>query len=65
MLTTTETAALAGTSRYTVEREIRRGRLAAGRLGRHYAIEPDEAKRWAAQFRPYEGLRKDRSRSAS
>lgn len=61
MLTTTEVAKLAGTTRHTVEREIRRGRLTAGRVGRQYAIEPDEAQRWAAQYRPYEGLRKDRS----
>jgi excisionase family DNA binding protein len=32
MLTVTEVAALAGTSRHTVEREIRRGDLSAQRL---------------------------------
>ena len=58
MLTTTEVAALADTTRYTVEREIHRGNLAAEKFGRAWAIETDEAKRWAAQFRPYAGLRR-------
>lgn len=58
VLTTTEVAALASTTRYTVEREIQRGNLEAEKVGRQWAITPDEAKRWAAQFKPYAGLRK-------
>ena len=57
MLTTTKVAAMAGTTRHTVEREIRRGNLKAGKFGRNWAIELAEAERWAAQFRPYAGLR--------
>ena len=59
MLTTTEVAAKVGTTRYTVEREIRRGNLKAERLGRQWAVAEDEAERWGAQFQPYAGLRKD------
>jgi excisionase family DNA binding protein len=58
VLTTTEVAAKAGTTRYTVEREIRRGNLKAEKVGRQWAIQVDEADRWAAQFRPYAGVRK-------
>ena len=57
MLTTTQAAALAGTTRFTVEREIKRGHLAAQRTGRIWSIDPAEAKRWAAAFTPYAGLR--------
>jgi len=53
MLSVHTVAAIAGTSRHTVEREIRRGNLSAQRVGRHWAINPWEARRWAAQFRPY------------
>lgn len=53
MLTTTEVAAKAGVSRYTVEREIRRGNLGAEKVGNRWAIAETEAERWAAQFRPY------------
>jgi excisionase family DNA binding protein len=59
MLTVTEVAELAGTSRHTVEREIRRGNLSAQRIGRRWAINPWEAGRWAARFRPYAALRGD------
>jgi excisionase family DNA binding protein len=58
MLTTTQVAALADTTRYTVEREIERGNLEAQKIGRQWAISPDEAARWAAQFKPYASLRK-------
>lgn len=61
MLTTTEVAALADTTRHTVEREIRRGNLKAEKFGRWWTIEPDEAQRWAAQFQPYAALRKNDS----
>ena len=60
MLSTTEAAKLARTTRHTVEREIHRGNLRAEKAGRVWAIADDEAERWAAQFRPYEGLRRDR-----
>ena len=53
MMTTTQLAAKAGTSRYTVEREIRRGNLTAQKAGRWWVIEEAEADRWAAQFKPY------------
>jgi len=58
VLTTTEVAAKAQTTRYTVEREIRRGNLKAGKVGRQWAVEEAEADRWAARFQPYAGLRK-------
>lgn len=56
MLTTTQAGALADTSRYTVEREIRRGNLKAKKVGRQWAIEDADAKKWAASFKPYAGL---------
>ena len=58
MLTTTEVAAKANTTRHTVEREIRRGNLQAEKVGRQWVIEPTEAERWAGAFLPYAGLRK-------
>jgi excisionase family DNA binding protein len=58
MLTTTQVAAMGKTSRFTVEREIARGNLAAQKVGRTWAIQPDEAERWAAQFLPNAGNRK-------
>jgi excisionase family DNA binding protein len=63
VLTTTETAAKANVSRYTVEREIRRGNLTAGKVGNRWAIDDAEAERWAAQFRRYAEQR-DRDRTA-
>ena len=57
MLTTTEVAAKADTTRHTVEREIKRGNLRAEKIGRQWAVEQAEAERWAAQFRPYAALR--------
>jgi excisionase family DNA binding protein len=57
MLSTTQVAELAGTTRYTVEREIRRGNLGAEKVGRTWVIDPPEAERWAKSFRPYAGLR--------
>jgi excisionase family DNA binding protein len=65
MLSTAQAAELASTTRYTVEREIRRGNLAAEKIGRTWVIEPAEAKRWAAQFKPYAGLHRDRREAAS
>lgn len=53
MLTTTELADKAGTSRFTVEREIRRGNLAAEKKAGRWLIADSEAERWAAQYRPY------------
>jgi hypothetical protein len=52
MLSTAETAAMTTppTTRYTVEREIRRGNLAAEKTGGRWLIEPSEAERWAAGF---------------
>ena len=64
MLTTTEVAAKANTTRHTVEREIKRGNLKAEKLGRQWAIKQDEAERWAAQFRPYAGLRTPKAAAA-
>ena len=58
MLSTADVAAMANTSQDTVEREIDRGNLAADKVGRTWVIEAAEAERWAAQFRPYAGLRK-------
>jgi excisionase family DNA binding protein len=61
MLTTSEVAAMADTTRYTVEREIRRGNLTAQKVGRNWVVEDAEAKRWAGQFEPYGSLRKPKS----
>jgi excisionase family DNA binding protein len=58
VLSTADVAAMAGTSQDTVEREIDRGNLEAAKVGRTWVIEAAEARRWAAQFRPYAGLRK-------
>lgn len=58
MLSTADVAAMAHTSQDTVEREIERGNLEADKVGRTWVIEAAEAGRWAAQFRPYAGLRK-------
>jgi hypothetical protein len=49
---------MAETTRYTVEREIKRENLKAEKIGRTWVIDVAEAERWAAQFRPYAGLRK-------
>ena len=56
-LTTTQVAALAGTTRHTVEREIKRGNLAADRIGRQWAVGEHEAARWAQAFIPYAAQR--------
>jgi len=63
VLTTADTAKLTDppTTRYTVEREIHRGNLKAEKAGRQWIIDPEEAERWAAQFKPYAGLRKRRT----
>ena len=58
MLSTTKLADMAGTTRHTVEREIRRGNLRAAKVGRTWVIDPAEAQRWAEHFTPYAGLRK-------
>jgi excisionase family DNA binding protein len=58
VFSTTQAAAMAGTTRHTVEREIHRGHLQAEKIGRTWVIAPAEAQRWAAQFQPYSGLRK-------
>jgi excisionase family DNA binding protein len=59
MMSTTQVAELASTTRFTVEREIRRGNLHGQKIGRTWVIDQAEAERWAAQFTPYAGLRKD------
>jgi hypothetical protein len=61
MLSTAQVAALTSppTTRFTVEREIRRGNLAAEKIGRTWVVAQAEADRWAAQYRPYAGLRKE------
>ena len=53
---------MAKTSRFTVEREIHRGNLAAEKVGNRWAITETEAERWAAGYRPYAEQR-DRGRS--
>ncbi len=58
VLSTTQAARLASTTRHTVEREIKRGNLDARKVGRTWVIDDTEAQRWAAQFKPYAGLRK-------
>ena len=58
MLSTADVAAMANTSQDTVEREIDRSNLTAAKVGRTWVIEAAEAERWAAQFKPYAGLRK-------
>jgi excisionase family DNA binding protein len=64
-MTTTQAAVLAGTTRFTVEREIKRGHLAAQRTGRIWSIDRAEAERWAASFVPYAGLRVPRHSPSS
>lgn len=63
-LTTSEVAAMATppTTRFTVEREIRRGRLHAEKAGGRWMIDQDEALHWATTFIPY---REQRSRHQS
>jgi excisionase family DNA binding protein len=63
VLSTTEVAAKADTTRHTVEREIARGNLQAEKVGRTWVINPAEAERWAAQFKPYSALRKPRRKA--
>lgn len=58
MLSTTEVAVKARTTRHTVEREIRRGNLTAEKIGRTWVIQQAEAERWAAAFQPYAALRR-------
>lgn len=62
MRTTSEVATLTSppTTRYTVEREIRRGNLTAEKIGGRWFIEPGEAERWAQAFRPYREQRERR-----
>jgi len=51
-LSTTETAGLTSppTTRFTVEREIKRGNLTAQKIGRTWVIDEAEAQRWASGF---------------
>lgn len=62
-LTTTEAAALTRppTTRFTVEREIRRGKLEAEKVGGRWMIQENDARAWAKTFRPYEALRHPRT----
>ena len=57
MLFTTDVAAMASTSRHTVEREIGRGNLAAVKKHGRWLIEDAEAERWAAGYQPYAAQR--------
>jgi hypothetical protein len=57
VLFTTDVAAMASTSRHTVEREIRRGNLTAVKKHGRWLIDDDEAKRWAAGYQPYAAQR--------
>lgn len=54
-LTATEVAAMPDdpVTRFTVEREIRRGNLAAEKAGGRWMIDQAEAERWAASYVPY------------
>jgi hypothetical protein len=54
-LGTAEVAALPKepVSRRTVEREIARGNLKATQSGGRLFIDPDEARKWAAQYLPW------------
>ena len=47
------------TTRFTVEREIRRGNLTAEKAGGRWLIEPGEAERWAKGFVAYRAQRRD------
>ncbi len=58
MLNTREAAALGNTTPATVKREIERGNLHAEKVGGVWVIQTDDAKKWAAQFKPYAGLYK-------
>jgi excisionase family DNA binding protein len=58
VLNTREAAELAGTSTDTVKREIKRGNLAAEKVGGVWVIQGADAEKWAAQFKPYAGLYK-------
>jgi hypothetical protein len=49
---------MAGITRHTVEREIGRGNLKAEMVGGRWVIDPAEAERWSAAFKPYSALRK-------
>jgi excisionase family DNA binding protein len=62
VLTTTQVAAKANVSRYTVEREIHRENLKAEKIGNRWAVDEAEADRWAATFRRYAEQR-DRDRT--
>ena len=63
MLSTSEVAKLAGTTRHTVEREIHRNNLRAEKAGRVWVVAEAEAERWATQFQPYASLRGKRDGS--
>jgi predicted site-specific integrase-resolvase len=64
VLTTTQLAEKAKISRYTVEREIRRGNLKAEKLSGRWIVADDEAERWAAQFKTYAEQRDRPQRAA-
>ena len=53
MLTTTEVAALARVSRFTVEREIGRDHLKAVKTGRIWSIREADAEAWLKSFQKY------------
>lgn len=61
-MTTTQVAALAGCSPYTVKREIYRGNLPAVKNGGRWQVEPADAEKWAATFETYSGLRQPRGK---
>ncbi len=53
MLSAPSLAALAGCSRFTVERACRDKKIKAEKFGRNWMIEDDEGQRWAEQYRPH------------
>jgi IS30 family transposase len=65
VLTATELAEKANVSRYTVEREIRRGNLAAEKKSGRWFVGDEEAERWTAQFKPYAEQRNRSKRPAA
>jgi hypothetical protein len=64
-MSTTQVAAMARTSRHTVEREIDRGNLVAEKIGRLWVATDVDADRWAAQFKPYAAQRKQGTQPAA
>jgi len=51
MLSAPRLAAIAGCSRFTVERACREKKIKAEKVGRNWVIEDDEGHQWAQQYR--------------